>query len=708
MNKTLSLFLLAVPCFLPAFRRLLTHDPMQPLGMLSDCALGLFLLLSTWSASRWLRVVLIVGWAILQIAAGELFAAMQRLPSWQDVQYLFDPDFLTNSMAGLHFASPLWATILLLTALLSCLPALPPPSTKTLRSGFTLVLALLLLQGELSKHFTTLSPAARYNPLHWIVTDAVSAPFHKETQLTLHDLPAGLRQLDLSGRPIIKKGQARNVLLIVLEGTSGVYHPEIREAMGLESDRSVDMTTLVQATGKAALIPDFVTHSHQTIRGLYSMLCGDFSKFSFETSKAFELMQDNTERADDCLPALMAVKGWDTHYLQGADLTFMSKDQVMPTVGFKHVHGREWFTGEERDSHYIWGADDPVFFKGAHRYINDLQSKDMPWMVTLLTVGTHQPYDVSDAFASDYPSRKLAAVAVLDKAVAAFIEGLRRDGVLENTLVVITSDESHGSDIVGWASSWGLTLILAPEQDKLPRLIDGTFGLVDMEASILDYLGLDIPPSIIGRSFFRKYNMPREMLSYTSSTLRYHSAEGERFECTRDGNCLHGAAPSILGPPPATFRRDDQGRGQQFFAMASVLDHKLVSTKQIQSLQFARGQERQLSEKKGNEWAENLIGAQYLDFPAGSKVRVAIRIKALKAQPEGIQMKLTLRQFEQEVTSIAHEAFPLLYKDGETHLEFSFDNPKSRQAFSFHLTRIGKDSLIKLEDFRVIIDKGKG
>lgn len=708
MKKNLSLLFLAVPCFLPAFRRLLTHDPIELLGLLSDSGLGLLLLLVAWRTPRWLRCLLVFGWALLQTAAGELLAAMQRLPSWQDVQYLVDPDFVANSLAGFHLASPLWAVVLIGSALAASLPTVQPPSTKVLRGGLGLVLALLVLQGGLSREFATLAPAARYNPLHWLIADVVSTPFRKTRVLTLQDVPVGLRQLDLSGRPLLETGRARNVLLVVLEGTSGVYHPEIREAMGLKSERAIDMTGLIEHTGAASLIPDFVTHSHQTIRGLYSILCGDFSKFSYETSKAFELMQDNAERAADCLPARMAAEGWATHYLQGAGLTFMSKDRVMPTVGFQQVKGSEWFAGQEQEDSFIWGVTDPTFFKGAHRYINELQQQEEPWMLTLLTVGTHQPYAVSEGFAADYPSRKLAAVAVLDQAVADFMEGLRRDGVLEDTLVIITSDESHGSDIVGWASSWGLTLILAPEQEKLPRLIGGTFGLVDVEASVLDYLGLDIPASVIGRSFFREYNTPREMLSYTSSTLRYHSAEGQRYECTRDGNCLHGAASSILGPPPASFSRDKQGRGADLFAMATVLDHKLATGRKTQSMQFASGQVRQLSDKVGNEWTDNLIGAQYLDFPADSRVRVAIRIKALKAAPEGIQLKLTLRQFEKEVTSIPHKGFPLLHKGEETSLEFSFDNPKNRQSFSFHLTGVGKDSVIRLEDFRVIVARGKG
>ena len=78
--------------------------------------------------------------------------------------------------------------------------------------------------------------------------------------------------------------------------------------------------------------------------------------------------------------------------------------------------------------------------------------------------------------------------------------------------IILTSDESHGAPIADWVSSWGIGIVMAPEQDRLPRLKRGTFGLVDINASVLDYLGLAVPPTVIGRSLFRDYSEPREMV----------------------------------------------------------------------------------------------------------------------------------------------------------------------------------------------------
>ena len=78
---------------------------------------------------------------------------------------------------------------------------------------------------------------------------------------------------------------------MVLEGIPGMYYPEIGKAIGTQS-KEVSMNKLAESTPDAMLIPDFVAHSHQTIPGLYPMLCADFSKQSWDTPKAFELQQD--------------------------------------------------------------------------------------------------------------------------------------------------------------------------------------------------------------------------------------------------------------------------------------------------------------------------------------------------------------------------------------------------------------------------------
>ncbi|OHB33828.1 MAG: hypothetical protein A2X84_10585 [Desulfuromonadaceae bacterium GWC2_58_13] len=703
MPSIIAYLALVVLTMTPLIWRLAHTGGSEFIGLLSDGGVGLLLLILLIWAPRWLRIILAVLWTGFMVGANELVAAMNRLPAWQDLHYLTNLDFVRNSTSSVNFSSPALVWPLALSTLLVAVLPLSRPKWRYAVVGLIAGIVILAIQTRLSLEHDDLSVIPRHNALHWFIIDAVFAPkpFTAE-DLANFDPPQGLTRADLDGIPLLAGGKARNVLIVALEGIPGLYHPDIRKTMGVNNYDKVTMTRLAKSTPEAMLIPDFTAHSHQTIRGLYALLCGDFSKQSWDTPKAVEL-SGNPERAGKCLPAQLAEHGWDTHYLQGAGLAFMGKDRFMPMIGFREVHGTEWFT-EPNPYPFEWGVIDSVFFRGARNYIAGLRKKQRPWMLTLLTVGTHQPYAVPDEIVANYPDRRAATVDMLDQAVGRFIEDLRQDGVLEDTLVVVTSDESHGSEVGEWICSWGLGGVLAPEGKQLPRLKQGGYGLVDTEISILDYLGLPVPDGVIGRSFFRDYHTPREMVSFTASKRRWHTADNLRYECSADGRCRVGKADSLLGAPPAEFLRDTQGRRNPIFLIAGALDQKLLPQHGVRVLKFASGEIRQLPEKIRNEWSDSLVGAQGLDFPANSKVHVSIRVKMLRAPAEGVQLKLILKMWEHTINSIPFPEFPLLQAQEEGKLEFTFDNPEARQSFSFHLVGEGKDASIQMEEFNVTVE----
>jgi hypothetical protein len=141
------------------------------------------------------------------------------------------------------------------------------------------------------------------------------------------------------------------------------------------------------------------------------------------------------------------------------------------------------------------------------------------------------------------------------------------------------------------------------------------------------------------------------------------------------------------------------------FARAGVLDNKLIEDGRPHLMRFANGEVRRLPEKVVNEWSENLVGAQYLDFPEASKIHVSVKVKAVEAGDGGVRLKLNLRQHEHLVTDIAYPPFPLLHTGEEAVIAFDFENTKARQAFSFHLFGEGKNAAVKIEEFSVTVDR---
>jgi len=137
--------------------------------------------------------------------------------------------------------------------------------------------------------------------------------------------------------------------------------------------------------------------------------------------------------------------------------------------------------------------------------------------VTLLTVGTHHRYNVPNDFNGESEHGSSAwAFEYLDLAIGRFVSELEAAGVLENTLVLITSDESQANE-AGASDArnmlmhgWGFLIALLPSHET--ATVDQVFAQPDVPISILDYAQLDSRfPDFSGRSVFRRYDHGRNV-----------------------------------------------------------------------------------------------------------------------------------------------------------------------------------------------------
>lgn len=680
----------------------------NPLGFLSDLAVGSLLMVTLHRRAWWLALPVLMFWALLAIATAELVSAVGRLPTPSDIHYLIDPQFVENSTGG-GLAHPALAMALLGALAIWLLtqfvgrglsrPALP-------RSVWAAPIVLFAAHWAAQNLWPNDGDAWRlYNLPHQLLASEVADLQIQAEEWLDGDVEeptpamAGLTDVDLNGQKLLAApGQARNVLIIALEGIPGAYIRANREAIGSHYQEDL-MPNLSRWAERGMNTSDYVLHTHQTIRGLYAMLCGDYDKLNNGTPKGVEMLTLN-ERNQACLPAQLREHGFSTHYLQGAGLRFMAKDKIMPHIGFDATHGLEWFS----NSNYLefpWGKDDRAFFEGALDYVGQLKKQKQPWMLTLLTVGTHQPYSAPDDYLQRYETPKQAAVGYLDDALDQFLSGLERQGVLKDTLVVITSDESHGIDGVRLASSWGFNLTLAPEQAQLPRLNAGVYGHVDLSTSILDYFDLPVPTALSGRSLFRDYDSGREIMSFTNGKLRYHNGQGIFSECDLPRRCRYYQSTGFIADS-ATYKGTYSGHpARQIAARADALDLSLLRTPLNHRYQFGSNNIIPLQAQIKDDWADNLIGAQYLEMPKGSHTRVRLTVRSVDPQ-QAAYIQLKAKQFEQDV-QLGLPTEMVATADQPLELDFSFENPQPRKAFSFHLLGYGNGA-VEVSDFSVITE----
>ncbi len=469
--------------------------------------------------SRRLAVVLVVLWVLLHYGNYEIVHALGAMASLDDAHYLGSGVFVAGSATAV--SHPLLLAALLASSCAGCWIGLQKlrPHSALAGAGITLLLwaaysawpwseALPLWRQAnfVPRELGRLTSSA---PLPRVAASRDPAEAMLER---VPDLAA-----NLAGEPRFPlPDQKHNVLLVILEGVTGAHLELLLKEHW--PDGQGRMPAIDAIANENLSYSTFVSHQRRTNRGLYALLCGELPNLLRGVPKMSSYAIDGGRR---CLPDILRDAGYATTYLQAAPLVFMLKDQFMPRIGFDSVHGGDWF--EEAYSRTSWGVDDRAFFEQTVSMIEQLEAGDRPWFLSLLTVGTHHPYVVPDGFKPEMHNKFLRTVEYLDLALSAFMVRLGELGVLDDTLVLLTSDESHGhksgrNEIAKILSqNWGFLIALTPERAR--GLVHEPFSQIDVPLSILDYLGLaGEGPHLMGRSVFRSYSEPRHLFFANGNT----------------------------------------------------------------------------------------------------------------------------------------------------------------------------------------------
>jgi len=322
-----------------------------------------------------------------------------------------------------------------------------------------------------------------------------------------------LNARDLSGEKFVTPPAKRpNILLVTLEGLSGGYL--VSADYSDQKCNYLGLPRFREIARRGIHYTNFVAHNRQTNRGQYSLLCGQYPNLMSDETKPDVMLSDESRanEFESCLPSILRKQGYRTDYLQAAELSFMSKDRLMPRLGFETVDGKNWFPHNE--SWVGWGPDDRTFLSRSLERIDSLQQSKQPWFLTLMTSGTHHPYAVPEGFSSRYPQDSMqAALELLDSALVEFFDGLQTRGIFEDTLVIVTADESSGCDTGtdvqrALSQAWAPLVVFEP-RNRQAKSIEAIFSQRDLEISVLDYLDISQEyPTQAGRSIFRHYASP--------------------------------------------------------------------------------------------------------------------------------------------------------------------------------------------------------
>ncbi len=163
------------------------------------------------------------------------------------------------------------------------------------------------------------------------------------------------------------------------------------------------------------------------------------------------------------LPNELKKQGYITHFVYGGDPDFANMRSYLNLTGFDFITEKSDFPDKSQNSK--WGAHDEYVFEKA---IENVNSKKAATFTTILTLTSHEPFElphINNPGVSEFDKFR-ESLKYTDSALGEFVSKLKKSGLWDESLVVITAD--HGHDI-------GLELP-HPQSDqkyRIPLLITG-------------------------------------------------------------------------------------------------------------------------------------------------------------------------------------------------------------------------------------------
>ena len=156
-----------------------------------------------------------------------------------------------------------------------------------------------------------------------------------------------------------------------------------------------------------------------------------------------------------CLGDILADEGYSQTFLVGPDLKFSGMDKFYLNHGFKFAYGKDEifkkFATEDLGTGWGGGIQDDTLLDIAFEIIKLEHKEQKNFNVTIVTTDNHAPDGfLSPRCASQGFQDKISEVIwCTNKTISNFVEKLKNDKILENTVLVVMGDHNFMGEIDG-------------------------------------------------------------------------------------------------------------------------------------------------------------------------------------------------------------------------------------------------------------------
>ena len=342
---------------------------------------------------------------------------------------------------------------------------------------------MFLNQAATNPIFSFLSSAARSE-----LKDSDYRYYTDEECATIFAHDAGNTSTDGNTTSLLKHNRP-NVVLVMLESLGRTVVDEV-------VDGHTVAPNLQRIKSEGIWFENIFANSYRTDRGTVAVMSG------YPAHPVISVMK--YPQKAHTLPAIarsLRNEGYATSFMYGGDANFTNTISYLYGTGVERITDKAQMSFDAPTNK--WGYADDVVCPYFADEVIELSKQDKPFFATLLTLSSHEPFDVPY---SAFEDKILNSVAYTDEAVGAMIDKWRESPAWDNMVVILIAD--HGMPYPASLTTGAL------ERQRIPMIwtggalnqsgiqIDTYASQADLAATLLAQLGIDHSDFLFSRDIF--------------------------------------------------------------------------------------------------------------------------------------------------------------------------------------------------------------
>ncbi|WP_396157024.1 LTA synthase family protein [Flavobacterium sp.] len=318
-----------------------------------------------------------------------------------------------------------------------------------------------------------------------------------------------------------------NIVIFILESFGREYSGAFNKDAKIPGYEGY--TPFVDSLANHSLIfTNAYANGWKSIHGMSSVIAGIPSFQNAFTSSPYP------KQKIESLVSVLKSQGYDTSFFHGAPNGSMGFLGFGNILGYDHYYGKTEYNNDA-DFDGVWGIWDEPFFQ---YFSKTLSKKEQPFMATLFSISSHEPYKVPDKYEGKFPTGKVninESIGYTDYSLKQFFAAAKKQSWYKNTIFVMVAD--HGNTIAydeyrKEFNKHTVPILFFSPDEKYVGVNRDWAQQIDIYPTLLDMMGYQKSFRSWGRSLINDKQVPPFVIKYGSNLYQFMCGN---YICTFDG-----------------------------------------------------------------------------------------------------------------------------------------------------------------------------